>query len=103
MQRIAVCYFVVVDHLPESQSAGAGNHCCRIACLLYWLVMKTPIPAPGYAAGDLSMEGSLASWVDRTLLAGHIYRPLYDPEGILSTVPAIPPTCLSGVLAGQLC
>jgi predicted acyltransferase len=46
------------------------------------------------------MEGSLASWVDRTLLSGHIYKPQYDPEGILSTIPAIS-TCLSGVLAGQ--
>src|SRR5262249_1973613 len=50
--------------------------------------------------GDLTMEGSLASWIDRTLLAGHTYKPLYDPEGLASTVPAIA-TALFGVLAGQ--
>jgi predicted acyltransferase len=47
------------------------------------------------------MAGSLASYVDRELLAGHTWKPLYDPEGILSTIPAVA-TTLCGVLTGHL-
>ncbi|HZS03913.1 MAG TPA: DUF5009 domain-containing protein [Blastocatellia bacterium] len=98
LQRIALCYFFAA--LIFLKTKVRTQAVIAVALLLvYWLAMKT-IPAPGYAAGDLSMEGSLASWVDRTLLAGHIYRPLYDPEGLLSTVPAIS-TALFGVLTGH--
>ncbi len=98
LQRIAVCYFftamLFLTTRIRTQAIVAGA-----LLLLYWAAMML-IPAPGYAAGDLSMEGSLASWIDRTLLPGHIYRPQYDPEGIFSTIPAIA-TCISGVFAGR--
>lgn len=97
LQRIAVCYGLAAFIYLKVR--WRGQALIATALLLgYWLAMKT-LAAPGYAPGDLTMEGSLASWVDRTLLPGHIYRPHYDPEGILSTVPALA-TCLSGVLAG---
>ncbi len=98
LQRIALCYFFAALIFMK---AGVKTQALIAAALLigYWLVMKT-IAAPGYAAGDLTMEGSLASWIDRTLLAGHTYKPMYDPEGLLSTIPAIA-TALFGVLAGQ--
>ncbi len=98
LQRIAICYFFAAIIFLKTKVRTQAIIAAALL-LLYWLVMKT-IPAPGYAAGDLSMEGSLASWLDRTLLAGHIYRPVYDPEGLLSTVPAIS-TCLAGVLTGS--
>ena len=98
LQRIAVCYFITallfLTTRIRTQAIVAGA-----LLLFYWAAMML-IPAPGFAAGDLSMEGSLASWLDRTLLPGHIYRPMYDPEGIFSTIPAIA-TCISGVLAGR--
>lgn len=97
LQRIAVCYGIAAFIYLKVR--WRGQAIIAAALLLgYWAAMKL-IPAPGFAPGDLTMEGSLASWVDRTLLPGHIYRPQYDPEGILSTVPAIA-TCLTGVLAG---
>ena len=98
LQRLALCYaFASVIYLK----ARLRTQLWITAALLlgYWAVMKL-IAAPGFAQGDLTMEGSLASWVDRTLLAGHIYRPAYDPEGILSTIPAIA-TAMIGVFAGQ--
>ena len=98
LQRLALCYaFASVIYLK----AKLRTQLWITAALLlgYWAAMKL-IAAPGFARGDLTMEGSLASWVDRTLLAGHIYRPAYDPEGILSTVPAIA-TAMIGVFAGQ--
>jgi predicted acyltransferase len=99
LQRIAVCYFfaAVIFLLTgwRTQVVVTG------ALLLgYWALMSL-VAAPGYAAGDLSMEGNLAAYVDRTLLTGHTWKPLYDPEGILSTFPAVA-TTLCGVLAGRL-
>lgn len=98
LQRIALCYGLAALIFLK---ARVKTQVWLTAALLlgYWAMMKL-IPAPGYARGDLTLEGSLASWVDRTLLAGHIYKPLYDPEGSLSTLPAIA-TALLGVLAGQ--
>jgi predicted acyltransferase len=57
------------------------------------------VPPPGGVAGDLSPAGNLGAWLDRTLLGGHLWRKDWDPEGLLSTVPAIATTLL-GVLAG---
>ncbi|HJQ69236.1 MAG TPA: heparan-alpha-glucosaminide N-acetyltransferase domain-containing protein [Blastocatellia bacterium] len=98
LQRIAVCYLVASIIFLKTGWKGQAT----IAVLLlvaYWLLM-TLVPVPGYGAGDLSMEGNLAAYVDRTLLAGHTWKPLYDPEGLLSTVPAIA-TTLFGVMAGS--
>lgn len=67
--------------------------------VLYWALMML-VPVPGYGAGDLGQQGNLAAYIDRALLAGHTYTPVYDPEGILSTIPAIATTLL-GVLTGH--
>jgi predicted acyltransferase len=71
-----------------------------VAALLvgYWIAL-TWIPVPGGVAGDRSPSGNLGAWLDRALLSGHLYRPDWDPEGVLSTVPAIATTLL-GVIAG---
>jgi predicted acyltransferase len=57
--------------------------------------------------GDLSAEGNFSGWIDRMVLGeNHLYKPkpkepsFYDPEGLLSTIPAIS-TCLIGVLCGH--
>jgi len=65
----------------------------------YWAVL-TFVPVPGGVAGDLSREGNLGAWLDRLLLGGHLWTPGFDPEGILSTFPAIA-TCLIGTFAGE--
>lgn len=98
LQRIALCYFFASLIFLK---ARARTQAVIAAALLivYWAMMKL-IAAPGYSRGDLTLEGSLASWVDRTLLAGHTYKPMYDPEGLLSTIPAVA-TALFGVLAGR--
>jgi predicted acyltransferase len=73
-----------------------------IALLLgYWLLVKV-IPAPGFAAGDLTKEGSLPSFIDRVVFGKHVWAQakVYDPEGLLSTIPALA-TTLIGVLTGS--
>ncbi len=71
----------------------------------YWLLLKFT-SAPGFHPGDLTPEGNFASYVDRTILPGHLYVPfpngrpnMHDPEGLFSTIPAIS-TGLLGILTG---
>ena len=71
-----------------------------IALLLgYWAVMSW-VPVPGFGAGVLTMQGSLESYIDRLLLPGRLHDGIHDPEGVLSTIPAIG-TALLGVLTGN--
>ena len=100
LQRIAVCYlFASIIFLNTKVRTQI---IITIALLIiYWLLM-TRLAAPGFAVGDLSKEGSLASFIDRVILGPHIWKQgkVYDPEGLLSTIPAIA-TTLFGVLTGQ--
>jgi predicted acyltransferase len=64
----------------------------------YWAIMSFG-HAPGFAAGDLSMEGNFASYVDRLLLPGKLHKKIHDPEGLLAMIPAIG-NALLGILAG---
>jgi predicted acyltransferase len=100
LQRISVCYFI--SALIFLKTRWRTQALIAVALLLlYWLLM-TLVPVPGYGAGDLSREGSLASYVDRIILGPHIWKQgkVYDPEGLLSTLPAIA-TTLCGILAGH--
>ncbi|HEY8784703.1 MAG TPA: DUF5009 domain-containing protein [Mucilaginibacter sp.] len=65
----------------------------------YWAAMMF-IPVPGYGAGVLTMQGSLESYIDRLLLPGRLHDKIHDPEGVLSTIPAIG-TALLGIFAGS--
>ena len=69
---------------------------------VYWALMAW-VPVPGFGAGDLSPEGNLAAWLDRMILGVHMWSGgggVYDPEGLLSTLPAVSST-LAGVFAGD--
>jgi len=100
LQRIAVCYFfasiIFLNTKVRTQVAITIG-----LLLVYWFMLKF-IPAPGYTAGDLTKEGSLPSYVDRVVLGKHVWAQakVYDPEGLLSTIPALA-TTLIGVLTGH--
>jgi predicted acyltransferase len=64
----------------------------------YWAMLSFG-HAPGFAAGDLTMEGNFASYVDRLLLPGKLHKGIHDPEGLLAVIPAIG-NALLGILAG---
>jgi predicted acyltransferase len=73
----------------------------------YYLLLKFT-SAPGFHPGDLTPQGNFASYMDRTVLPGHLYVPypgtkinMHDPEGLFSTIPAIS-TGLLGILTGTL-
>ena len=68
--------------------------------LIYWGLM-TLVPVPGFGEPNLEPATNLGAWLDRLLLDGHLWSAskTWDPEGILSTVPAIG-TALIGILTG---
>nr|WKN37894.1 DUF5009 domain-containing protein [Tunicatimonas sp. TK19036] len=64
----------------------------------YWLMMVL-IPVPGVGPANLEPGTNLAAWLDRLLVPGRLYQETWDPEGFLSTLPAIV-TGFTGVLTG---
>ncbi|MEW6455873.1 MAG: DUF5009 domain-containing protein [Acidobacteriota bacterium] len=98
LQRIAICYlFASVIFLMMDKK---GLILTTFGLLIiYWVLMKI-VPVPGIGAGVLIPEGNLAAYIDNLVFHGHrLYRGTWDPEGILSTLPAIG-TVLFGVLTG---
>jgi predicted acyltransferase len=99
LQRIAVVYLCAsVITLWTSTRVRI----IWIAGLLagYSAVMRfVPVPGCDHAAW-MTQHCSLAGWIDRKLMLGHLYRRDFDPEGLLSTLPAIATTLL-GTLAGE--
>jgi predicted acyltransferase len=113
LQRIGVCYllaglFVLLtahragaEGFADGFVANVGAIAAAIVVLLvgYWALMRF-VPIPGYGVGDLTPDGNLAAWIDRRVMLHHLWKPMWDPEGFLSTLPAIG-TALSGVLVGE--
>jgi predicted acyltransferase len=66
----------------------------------YWFLLLFN-SAPGFPMGDLTMEGNFVSYFDRLFMPGKLYLGIHDPEGLLSTIPAIS-TALLGIYVGNL-
>ena len=71
---------------------------CALLLVAYWLAM-TLVTVPGVPTGSLTPDANLAQYLDSAVFGGHMWREHWDPEGLLSTVPAIG-TCLFGILTG---
>lgn len=97
LQRLALCYGATVALFLYLRAAGLAA-LAAAGLAGYWLALRH-IAAPGFSAGDLSRAGNLPAWLDRRLMAGHLWEPDYDPEGLLSTVPAVSQSLL-GALTG---
>ncbi|HTR65369.1 MAG TPA: heparan-alpha-glucosaminide N-acetyltransferase domain-containing protein [Terriglobales bacterium] len=103
LQRIAVCYVISAVLVLWSGRRGLIVTIC--GCLAgYWILMRyLPVPGFGVPTHDIPLldpDRNMVAWLDRKVLAGHLYEVTRDPEGILSTIPAVA-TCLLGVLTGQ--
>jgi len=97
LQRIALCYLFAALLFMHLQWRGI---IAVIAVVLigYWILL-TFVPVPGLGVATYQNDVNLANWIDRNYLPGKKFDGLTDPEGLLSTLPAIA-TCLFGVLAG---
>jgi predicted acyltransferase len=99
LQRIALCYLFA--SLLFLNLDWRGLAVSTVALLVgYWALM-TFVPVPGIGAGSYAPDANLANWIDAHYLPGRLWDRTRDPEGLLSTLPAIA-SCLIGVLAGFL-
>jgi len=99
LQRIAVCYlaaWAIHRHLKWK-----GQALVSAGLLVFYYLLMTRVPVPGESGPNLEPERNLTAHVDRLLLGGHLWKQTktWDPEGLLSTLPAIATTLL-GALAG---
>ncbi len=100
LQRIAICYLIVsivfikTEFRTQAIITGA-------LLFIYWAIMEW-IPIPNAELGSYEKGKTVATFVDKLILKGHMgyYEKLGEPEGIISTIPALSST-LFGVLTGQ--
>ena len=100
LQRIGVVFFIcAVIFIKTNKKTQLWIF--GAVLIVYWLFM-TIVPVPGLGYANLEPETNLGAWLDRTILTeAHLWKSsrTWDPEGILSTLPAIA-TGLFGVLIG---
>ncbi|WP_373511167.1 acyltransferase family protein [Persicitalea sp.] len=101
LQRIAVVY-LVVSLLYLTTSVSTQTIVGVVILLAYWAIM-TLVPVPGIGVANVEKGTNLAAWVDYLVIPNHLWvtSKTWDPEGILSTLPAIG-TGIAGLLTGAL-
>ncbi len=98
LQRIALCYFVSAGLFLFTRIEVQALVLISLL-VVYWLILVLSF-VPGYGEGNLTMAGNFSAYLDRLLFSpAHLYGKFYDPEGLLSTLPAIA-TALLGNLTG---
>jgi predicted acyltransferase len=104
LPRIAICYLLVAIFYLISPGWKSKAVVATTALVGYWILMRF-VPVPGYGVPThgvqiLDPDGNLTAWIDRQLFsAPHLYERTRDPEGLLSTIPAVG-TALLGMITG---
>lgn len=102
LQRIGIVFFISsVLYLNCNWKRLLG---ISIFILIgYWLFLGfMPFPnLNGITSTFDKAPNNWANFLDLNILGKHMWQPDYDPEGVVSTIPAIA-TCISGVLIGKL-
>lgn len=100
LQRIAMVFLFC--SLIFLVTKNRTQHIIFVLILIgYWVLMAL-IPVPDYGPANFEPEFNLGAYFDRLIFGtAHLYKvaKTWDPEGLLSTIPAIA-TGLSGVLTG---
>ncbi|MBA2652623.1 MAG: DUF1624 domain-containing protein [Tatlockia sp.] len=93
LQRIALCYFVS-SVLFISTTIRVKVIIMTALLIGYWLLVTS------YAAmHPLTISDNLVGYMDRMILSSHhLYTSTFDPEGILSTLPAIASALLGNLI-----
>jgi predicted acyltransferase len=116
LERLALCYcgaglaFVWLAHPGGSDQPKVGRGVptaplrlivLTVSLLVGYWAMLVFIPVPGFGAGDFAEGHNLTNWLDKMYLPLRKWDGDHDPEGLLSTLPAIASSLL-GVFAGLL-
>lgn len=104
LPRIAICYLITASLYLISPGWRSKMALVVAALVGYWIVMRfVPVPGYGVPVHDvplLDRDANLTAWLDRQIFsAPHLYERTRDPEGLLSTLPAVA-TALLGLLTG---
>lgn len=99
LQRLGLCYLfaslLFIYLRPRTLVAVFA------AILLGYWALLTFVPVPGWGAGDFAERHNLTNWIDKRFLPWRKWDGDHDPEGLLSTLPAVA-SCLLGVFCGLL-
>jgi predicted acyltransferase len=99
LQRIAIVYLFASVITLWTSTRGRILWTAGLLAGYYAVMCFVPVPGCDHAAW-FTQHCSLAGFIDRKLMLGHLYRRDFDPEGLLSTFPAIATTLL-GTLVGE--
>ena len=103
LQRIALCYLCAALFYLWRRDAMSKIVAIVVLLVGYYILMRyVPVPGAGVPTKDIPLldpNQNWVAWLDRKMLYGRLYEGVRDPEGLLSTFPAIA-TALLGVLAG---
>jgi predicted acyltransferase len=103
LQRIAICFLIagilyLLDRRPGSKIAIVV-----VALLGYWVLLRwVPVPGFGMPGRDIPLfdpTRNLGAYIDRHVFPGRLYVGVRDPEGLLSTIPALGTTLLGMLTA----
>jgi predicted acyltransferase len=101
LQRIAVVYLVAsILFLTTNTKA---QYWITGAILVGYTALMSLVPVPGVGYANYEPTTNLAAYIDQLLLGSHLWSvsKVWDPEGILSTLPAIA-TAMLGIFTGNL-
>jgi predicted acyltransferase len=111
LPRIAICYLIVGLICLATQKARTLLSIAAVLLVTYWVLMRfVPVPGFGVPTVDIPLldpDRNLAAWLDRgiigflqrTIHTGRLYEGTRDPEGFLSTLPAIATPLIGAVAA----
>jgi predicted acyltransferase len=111
LTRIALCYLAVALICLVTRKVASLLAIVIVILLGYWALMRfVPVPHTGIPARDMPIldpDNNWAAWIDRgvtdflqsTIHTGRLYQRTRDPEGLLSTLPAIATTLLGSITA----
>lgn len=104
LQRIAICYLCGSLLYLVSRRVWLQAMVFVAALVGYWVLMSwVPVPGFGLPGRDLPLldpNANLVARIDRHLLPGRLYEGTRDPEGLLSTLPALG-TLLLGMMTAR--
>ena len=114
LTRIAVCYLAAGLICLVTQRVRTLVAITATLLIGYWILMRfVPVPGFGVPTRDIPLldpDHNLAAWLDRIVNAftqrwfhtGRLYETTRDPEGLLSTLPAIATTLIGALAALRL-
>lgn len=101
LQRISLVFMVC--SLLYFNTNWLGLVRTGASLLILYFILMTMVRVPGFGSPNLEPETNLGAWFDRLIIDGHLWAQskTWDPEGLLSTIPAIA-TGILGMLTGLL-